>query len=205
MFFRPRSAPDPAIARLDSLRRSLNEPVVSISELPVGPASAVIALHRFAPEGSERLPSEGFVGSTVAVRCRRTAEVVFFASDDDESGGRTGAIRAHACGPGADIDPDAVWGALPAEAALSFAESMGFLFDDALFASDDARGDSLAERIWAEFAGLPAAAHEARVEGSRRAVPACASPQELLTKQGLLTKFRRAQWLLAAGATDRNV
>jgi len=66
---------------LVSLCCSLNSPVVSIPELPVGPASAAIAIHTDADEGSH---------ITVAVQCRRTGDVVLFRSQGG-SGGSVGA------------------------------------------------------------------------------------------------------------------
>jgi hypothetical protein len=73
---------------------SLNSPVVTLESLPVGPASATVALH-----GG---------GSALAVRSARSGQLAWFASGDE-------LLEA----PSVALD-----------AALSFAESMGFLFDD---------------------------------------------------------------------------
>jgi hypothetical protein len=104
--------------RLRALRLSLNTPVVAIPELPVGPASAGIAL-RDGPRGQSLC---------LAVRSVRTGQLVRFMPDEDwdESGGRR----------------------LGIDAALSFAEGMGFLFDEDLMCSSEA-GES--ERRWAEL------------------------------------------------------
>ncbi len=103
---------------LRKLRLSLNTPVVAIEELPVGPASAGIALHE-GPRGRSLC---------LAVRTVRTGQLVLFAADD-----------------GWDA-PDGP--SLGLEAALSFAESMGFLFDDDLVAGSDSREGV---RRWAEL------------------------------------------------------
>jgi hypothetical protein len=133
---------------LRSLRLSLNAPVVSIAELAVGPASAAIAVHE-APDGACSL--------TVAIRCQRTNEVALF-------------------GPGVEVGASGF--TLHAiEAAISFAEGMGFLFDDDLFA-DPVSGASTAAQAWAGFVvGEPGVGIEE-----------------------ILTKFRRVASTLAAGA-----
>jgi hypothetical protein len=94
-------------AVLARLRLSLNTPVVSVAGLPVGPASAAIALERAA--GTLRL--------TLALRSTRNGQVVYF-----QPGSRPA--------PGA---PEA----LALEAVLAFAEGMGFLFDDDAVASGE--------------------------------------------------------------------
>ena len=69
MLFTARSAPEPKATELVSLCCSLNSPVVSIPELPVGPASAAIAIHTNGANGSH---------ITVALQCQRTMGVVLF-------------------------------------------------------------------------------------------------------------------------------
>ncbi len=69
MLFIARSAPEPKTTQLVSLCCSLNSPVVSIPELPVGPASAAIAVHSDIDEGTH---------ITVAVQCQRTGDVALF-------------------------------------------------------------------------------------------------------------------------------
>lgn len=104
--------------KLRALRLSLNTPVVAITELPVGPASAGIALHD-GPRGQSLC---------LAVRSVRTGQLVLFTPDEDwdKSGGQR----------------------LGIDAALSFAEGMGFLFDEDLMVSGEARES---ERRWAEL------------------------------------------------------
>jgi len=61
------------------LHLSLNAPVVSIDELPVGPARAGIALFGD-PDGAMHL--------AIAVRSLRTGQMVSYAPDEDIEGGR---------------------------------------------------------------------------------------------------------------------
>jgi hypothetical protein len=103
MFF-PRSQPLALDeSGLHGLRLALNTPVLSIQELPPGPATAAIAIHT--EKSGER-------ALTIAVRALRSGRVVFFTLDEDLS------------------HEGAVLGAI--DGALSFAEAMGFLFDDEL-------------------------------------------------------------------------
>jgi len=120
-------------AELRALRLSLNTPVVTIEALPVGPAAAGIALHA-GPEG---------LGLMLAVRSVRTGQVVFFQPDEDWS-------EIH----GSELALDA---------ALSFAECMGFLFDDDLI---EAGGDVReAARLWAELVEMAGAEEPAESPG----------------------------------------
>lgn len=127
MRFSAAHAPDPEPSALLALRLSLNAPVVAIEDLPVGPARAAIALHR--AEGDA-------VRLTVAVSLLRTGQVLFFAPDGELSG------------------PD---GSCPdLDAAIAFAEAMGFLFDeDEVQARGDA-GPREAARLWYDLVGGPA-------------------------------------------------
>jgi hypothetical protein len=119
MFSTIASPPRGPRTELRVLRLSLNTPVVAIEDLPVGPAAAGVALHR-GPEGTQL---------TLAVRSVRTGQVVFFRPDEEWS-------EFH----GSELALDA---------ALSFAESMGFLFDDDLVAAGgDARETA---RRWSEL------------------------------------------------------
>jgi hypothetical protein len=88
--------------RLLSLRPSLNTPVVATSELARGPARAAIAVH---VEAGAR---PRFV---VAVRSLRDGTSVVYELEGEDLNGESG----HA---------------VALDAALSFGESMGFLFDD---------------------------------------------------------------------------
>ena len=125
------------------LRLSLNTPVVAIEQLPVGPAAAGIALHQ-APAGRSLV---------LAIRAVRTGQMLFFVPDTDWQ---------------AQHGPE-----LALEAALSFAESMGFLFDD-----DAARDDGA--RKWTEF--LAEAAPEVSGPEVSEQLVAGLPPAKLLSK-----------------------
>jgi hypothetical protein len=104
MFFLRRSHPLAlGIGQLRGLRLSLNSPVVATSDLPVGPARAAILVHQE--------PKRGLV-LTVGVRSHAAGSVTLY--------GLEGWIEPEAAGE-EGID-----------AALAFAEGMGFLFDDEL-------------------------------------------------------------------------
>lgn len=100
------------------LRMSLNTPVVAIEGLPVGPAAASLAVHAGA---QGRLV-------TLALRSVRTGQLLLLRPEERWDG-------LH--GP-----------QLAIEAALSFAESLGFLFDEDPIAGRDAEE---AARLWWEF------------------------------------------------------
>ena len=72
-------------------------------------------------------------GVTLAVRSVRTGHVVFFTSD--ESGA-------------ADDAPEVLF-----DAVISFAEGLGFLFDDDEVIARGAEGPRLSAHLWAEFVG----------------------------------------------------
>jgi hypothetical protein len=150
MNFSARSAPARPAIELRSLRRSLNTPVLAIAELPVGPGSAAIAAHVDSSDGLARY--------TLAVRSERSREVVFFS------------VR--------EADLSLSESSLVAEAALSLAEGMGFLFEEEL----PPISREAAALIWEEFAdsASPSAA-------AVRSTP-------------LLTKFRRPPSWAAAGS-----
>jgi hypothetical protein len=152
MNFSARSAPAGPAIELRSLRRSLNTPVLAIAELPVGPGSAAIAGHVDRCDGLARY--------TLAVRCERSGEVVFFSVPDE--------------------DLSALESTLAAEAALSLAEGMGFLFEEDL----PPISREAAALIWEEF-----------VESANSSAPAAA-----VRTAPLLTKFRRPQSWTAAGS-----
>lgn len=151
MFSAVASSPG-ARAELRALRLSLNTPVVTIDDLPVGPAAAGIALH-VGPEGP---------CLTLAVRSVRTGHVVFFHPEEDWNEM-----------PGSELAVDA---------ALSFAECMGFLFDDDLI---EAGGDvQEAARRWAELAETAGAEEFAEPSGGEIWLEevAPAAPAQLLSK-----------------------
>jgi hypothetical protein len=136
MFF-PRTLPlSLDESRLHSLRVALNTPILTILELPPGPATAGIAIH------TER---GGARALTIAVRALRGGEVVFFTLDEELS--HDGAVQ----------------GAI--DGALSFAEAMGFLFDEEEETATSAQRKQALAR-WRELVG------ETRRSSSAAAEPA---------------------------------
>jgi len=135
MFFLRRTRPLALTAgRMRALRVSLNTPVVAAQELPAGPARAAIAIHA---------EPRGGLAITVGVRSLACGSVVLYGAD--------GTIR-----PGLVNEV--------MDAALSFAEGMGFLFDDELV-GNEAGAQEKALLRWEEAigradAGLPADAAE---------------------------------------------
>ena len=124
MFARVETLPEGRGARLRALRLSLNTPVVSIDALPIAPARAGIALHDGGADGA---------CLTIALRCERTRQLVCFTPNDDL---------------------DTLGGAeMALEAALSFAESLGFLFDDDLLAPEADPEPREAALRWGELVG----------------------------------------------------
>ncbi|HSJ98465.1 MAG TPA: hypothetical protein VLC53_15425 [Myxococcota bacterium] len=102
--FSPRKRPLLLVAdRLLALRMSLNTPVVATPDLPAGPARAAIAVHSEA----------GRTCFTVAVRSLRNGVSVLYELEGEDTNDASGI-------------------AVALDAALSFGESMGFLFDDEL-------------------------------------------------------------------------
>jgi hypothetical protein len=157
----------------------LNTPVVVVEDLPAGPATAVIAC--LAGPGGARI--------SLAIRSERSGQVVFFGPDDE--------LREW---QGQD---------LALEAALSFAESMGFLFEDDRLAASPAEARGLWEALLdASGHRTPPAARGAPAPtGERAAAPQpadetgaeeelwledVAAPAPLAPRSLLLTKFRRA-------------
>jgi len=107
-----------ACQRLRALHVGLNSPVVRQHPLPVGPASAAVALHVAIP------------GASIAIRSVRTGHVFFFTSDPDASRGPEIAL----------------------DAALSFGEALGFVFDEDEVGPDGA-GAEEAARLWCQLIG----------------------------------------------------
>lgn len=178
MSFARQAAPDAARSALRSFRPSLNTPVVVVEDLPAGPASAAIA--SLADPAGPRV--------VLAIRSERSGQAIFFGPDEEPWEGQ---------GPEWALD-----------AALSFAESMGFLFEDDRVsqAPDEAR------RLWGALldaggrlrGALPAPARPLAAPG-RRAPPdppepdgeafwleEIAPPAEAVCDALPLTKFRRA-------------
>lgn len=140
MYFARQEAPDPATSALRSLRASLNTPVVVVEELAAGPASAAIAC----------LDDPAGPRVVIAIRSERSGQAIFFGPDDE--------LREWQ-GPDVAVD-----------AALSFAEGMGFLFDDELVGNDTASQEKALVR-WHEVIGT--------AEGSLPAPPAEAAEPAL--------------------------
>ena len=171
MFLARQEAPDPAQGALRSLRPSMNSPVVVVEDLPAGPATAALAC--LAGPAGPRV--------ALAIRSQRSGQVVFFGPDEE--------LR----------ERQAVDEAF--DAALTFAESLGFLFEDDRVAEAPAE----ARRLWESL--LEAASRARRLpapERSRAAAgpPPAPSEEELWLEQVAapgplgrsvpLTKFRTA-------------
>lgn len=122
MFF-PISEPgSPDPRRFVLLRTSLNAPVVSTEDIPSGPARAAIAMW-FEDDKSCSLE--------VRVRSVGTGRMVVYACEGELSDARE------------------VETAL--DAGLSFAESMGFLFDDDVLSSESTIGRGMVTAAWEAF------------------------------------------------------
>lgn len=189
MFFARQEAPDPVRSALRSLRPSLNTPVVVVEDLPAGPASAAIACLAD-PAGSRVV---------LAIRSERSGQVVFFGPDDE--------LRDWQ-GPETAVD-----------AALSFAESMGFLFEDDRV--PEAPAD--ARRLWGELLDATARARPPLPDPVLRAAdpgsdapsrPVAPDPGEIWLEEVVppacalsasvpLTKFRRASGVTARGPAEK--
>jgi len=185
VFFARQEAPDPARSALRSLRPSLNTPVVVVDDLPAGPATAVIA-SLGGPEGSR---------VALAIRSERSGQVVFFGPDHE---------LLEWQGPDHALD-----------AALSFAESMGFLFEDDRLAP----APTEARRLWEAL--LEAASRGRRLHVGNRSAPTAdpraespesqeelwleevATPEPPVARTLPLTKFRSAG-RLQAGPREGN-
>jgi hypothetical protein len=124
MFFLRRSHPLAlGIGQLRGLRLSLNSPVVATSDLPVGPARAAILVHHEPKRG---------LALTVGVRSLASGSVALYGLEGW-------------------IDPEAT-GEEGIDAALAFAEGMGFLFDDELVDGSAASRAKALER-WKDAIG----------------------------------------------------
>jgi hypothetical protein len=181
MYFCRQPAPERAARALRGLYLSLNTPVVAIEDLAVGPARAAIALPPRDESGARPL---------LVLRSQRSGQLACFAPDappEDEAGTQ-----------------------IALDGALSFAESMGFVFDDDPVAGLGADGPRQAALAWNELLGL-----EPRDPGPQTgpaAVPAAPASVELWLDEPvapppparppvLLTKFRRTA---ASGRGRRN-
>ncbi len=147
MFFPRRNPSSPDPRRFAALRTSLNAPVVATEELPSGPARAAILLF---------FDAEGETSLEVRMHSISTGRVVVYAFE------------------GTLDDAAEVETAL--EAALSFAESMGFLFDDDILSGDDTIGRGKVVAAWQSF--------EAGAEGPAGAAPSGPLPEAEVTRPG---------------------
>jgi len=158
---RPREGVQRAEAPVLALQLSLNAPVVTLAGLPVGPARAAIALAGWAAGGGARV--------WVAVRALRGGEIALFEGAEPEPA----------------RDPERAL-----EAALAFAEGMGFLFDEVI--PGRGRDGPVAERLWREHLGLEVGPEgvepEPRPEADRGPESAAAMPRGA---GPWLSKFRR--------------
>jgi len=147
MHFLPRSTPlELSADQLRGLRLSLNTPVVSIEELPVEPARAAIAIHD---------EIDGSPNITVGVFSLRSGVPVLFSFEG-------GLRNQNALANGID-------------AALSFGESMGFLFDEDELEScltEEARSRAL--RLWREL--IVPASGESKLDPQPSVEPAAPPP-----------------------------
>ena len=167
MFF---SRSRPLVVReeqLRSLRLALNTPELTADELPAGPARAAIVAHE-EPDGS--------VALSVLVSSLGNGALVCWSWDGaTESGTLETAI----------------------DAALSFAEGMGFLFDDDALSSTSPEARRRALDHWWELTGWPvpdAASAKPSIEAGagRRVQAAALAPATRDAPEPLpLTKFRR--------------
>jgi len=125
MHFCPKPAGDESVAaRMRALHLSLNTPVVALDDFPVGPARAGVVL------------SEAFDGRMqleIAVRSVRTGQLRCYCGDEQIAAGTATAPAV--------------------EAALLFAEGMGFLFDEDEVATRGAEGERDAAALWRELVG----------------------------------------------------
>jgi hypothetical protein len=128
------------------LRLSLNTPVVATEDLPIGPARAAILVHEDSARGET---------VTIGIRSLRADRVALYGLDPE-------------AGDGTSLD-------VALDAALSFAESMGFLFDEDELGSGGAAERRRCHGLWRELLGddVPTAA-------GRRSAPEREEPEELL-------------------------
>jgi hypothetical protein len=159
--------------------------VIAIEDLPVGPARAAIALQDAA---------EGGVSLLLAVRSQRSGQLTCFAPDETPLSAAVAQIAL--------------------DGALSFAESMGFLFDGDAIPELGEDGPRAAAQSWNELLGIEAPEPEALPEpagGSEteiwleEAVPPPVpepAPEPAPPPTLLLTKFRRTTG--AGGPARRN-
>jgi hypothetical protein len=139
------------LGAIASLHLSLNAPVIAIDELPVGPARAGVALCALASGGFHL---------QIAIRSLRTGEVVAVASDLDPTGHSDQAAAV--------------------EAALSYAEGMGFLFDEDEVANGDAEAAEKAGALWCDLVEEVPERARPRTSSAMPPSPAATEPHDLV-------------------------
>jgi hypothetical protein len=123
--FFPRSKPlSIAPAHVRGLRLSLNTPVVATEDLPIGPARAAILIHEE--------PGRGETVS-IGIRSLRAERFAIYGIDPEADGETTFDVAV--------------------DAALSFAESMGFLFDEDELADGGAPARARCFGLWKDLLG----------------------------------------------------
>ncbi len=128
MFFSTPEPGSPDPRRFVALRTSLNAPVVSTEDIPSGPARAAIAMW---------FEDDQSCSVEVRVRSIATGRMVAYAWEGELSGAR-------------EVE-------MALDAGLSFAESMGFLFDDDVLSGENTIGREMVVAEWEAFeAGEPA-------------------------------------------------
>lgn len=116
---------------------SLNAPVVNVDVLPVGPVRAAIVLHATQTGDGSRVPQ-----LTVGLRSLETGNVAVYQY--------SGEVRKlQSASQALDV-------------ALSFAEAMGFLFDDDLVGGAGGPGRSRALSLWQKLVGQQAAGWDSK-------------------------------------------
>jgi len=110
------------LEKIRVLHLSLNTPIITIDELPMGPARAGLAVGDAVAGGFQL---------QIAVRSIRTGQVVWYAPDEELPGQQEAEVAV--------------------DAALSFAEGMGFLFDEDEVAARGAGGSDAAVVLWREL------------------------------------------------------
>jgi len=143
--FFPRSTPlSVAPVHVQGLRLSLNTPVVATEELPIGPARAAILVH----DDPQRGPTV-----TIGIRSLRADRVALYGMENEPD-------------DGADLE-------VALDAALTFAESMGFLFDEDEVAGGGAQAKTRSLGLWRELLGEEAGepARAPAVAASRKQEP----------------------------------
>ncbi len=157
MFFPRQSPPVVAESKLLSLRVSLNTPILATEQLAPGPAEAAILV---------LIGADGAPSVTVSVRSVKGGGLAFYVFEGPLEGE-------------ADLET-------ALDGALSFGESMGFLFDDDALGQGDATSQRMVTR-WMELIGetvgsAPAGQGTARASEAGATSPAVSQPELVLDR-----------------------